>query len=113
MLKDAKRLYQEKSLRSAADRAYYSMFHAAHAALAHQGVKAPRSHRGLRSVFGQELVSTGVIEREYSRDLTKAHEARQESTYEAYGQIDDQEVADLISGAEGFLARIKRLTTEA
>jgi uncharacterized protein (UPF0332 family) len=105
MLKDAKRLYEEKSLRSAADRAYYSMFHAAHAALAHQGVKAPRSHR--------ELVSTGVIEREYSRDLTKAHEARQESTYEAYGQIDDQEVADLISGAEGFLARIKRLTTEA
>ena len=34
-------------LGSAVDRAYYSMFHAAHAALAFRGVQEPKTHKGL------------------------------------------------------------------
>lgn len=98
-------------MESAVDRAYYAMLHAAQAALAALGKKAPRSHRGLRSQFGVHLVNTGLIEREYARDLTKAHEVRQESTYEAYVPTASDEVADLIDRAERFVTRMTGLVT--
>ena len=107
MLADAKALYDQGRLRSAADRAYCSIFHAAQAALARHGVKAPRTHKGLRSQFGEKLIATGVLEREYSRDLTKAFEMRQESTYEAYSSAAEDEVADLIARGERFLRRVR------
>ncbi len=109
MLADAKSLCDQGRLRSAADRAYYTMFHAAQAALAGRGEKAPRTHKGLRSMFGERLVATGLIEREYSRDLTKAFEMRQESTYEAYGVATEAEADDLIGRAERFLTRVEAL----
>jgi uncharacterized protein (UPF0332 family) len=112
MLSDAKLLQDQGRMESAADRAYYSMLHAAQAALAALGKKAPRSHRGLRSQFGQHLVSTGLVEREYARDLTKAHEVRQESTYEAHTSTGEDEMADLITRAERFVTRMTRLATE-
>jgi len=114
MLADAKALHAEGRLRSAADRAYcrYSIFHAAQAALAKHGLKAPRTHKGLRSQFGERLIATGILEREYSRDLTKAFEMRQESTYEAYGSVTGDEMADLIARAERFVARIRALVGE-
>src|SRR3990172_6816347 len=52
MLADAKSLCDEGRLRSAADRAYYTMFHAAQAALAGRGEKAPRAPKGLRAMLG-------------------------------------------------------------
>jgi len=112
MLADAKALHAEGRLRSAADRAYYSIFHAAQAALAKHGLKALRTHKGLRSQFGERLIATGILGREYSRDLTKAFEMRQESTYEAYGSVTGDEMADLIARAERFVARIRALVGE-
>lgn len=111
MLTDAKLLFSNNRLKSAADRAYYSMFHGAQAALAANGIKAPRTHRGLRSEFSKHLVRTGIIERDYSRDLTLAHEMRQESSYEAYATLHADAVAQLIAKAERFLERINRLVS--
>ncbi len=88
------------------------MFHAAQAALAKHGSKAPRTHRGLRSQFSERLVASGVLEREYSRDLTKAFEVRQECTYEAYASLSRDEVHDLLARAVRFLERIKKLVVE-
>lgn len=113
MLTDARLLFNNNRLKSAADRAYYSMFHAAQAALATHGIRPPRSHRGLRSQFGKHLVTTGIIEREYSKDLTHAYEMRQESTYEAYATLSVDAVATLIGRAEKFLERINRLVERA
>ena len=106
---DARLLFGHGRLKSAADRAYYSMFHCAQAALAALGITAPRSHRGLRSQFGKHLVVTGIIEREYARDLTLAHEMRQEGTYEAFTTMSADGVAELVARAESFLERVKLL----
>jgi uncharacterized protein (UPF0332 family) len=109
MLADARLLLGDGRLKSAADRAYYSMFHSAQAALAAQGIAAPRSHRGLRSQFGKHLVVTGIIEREYARDLTLAHEMRQEGTYEAYAAMSVDSVAELVARAQKLLERVNLL----
>ena len=109
MLADARLLLGDGRLKSAADRAYYSMFHSAQAALAAQGITAPRSHRGLRSQFGKHLVVPGIIEREYARDLTLAHEMRQEGTYEAYATMSVDSAADLVGRAGKLLERVTLL----
>lgn len=114
MLSDAKFLLGQGRLSSAVDRAYYAMFHAAQAALAAAGVKAPRSHRGLRNQFGEHVVATGLVEREYARDLTKASEVRQEATYEAYAPAPTaDEATDLVERADRFLKRVTILIGEA
>lgn len=108
MLSDAKWLLANDRLSSAADRAYYAMFHAAQAALAVRGVTAPRSHRGLRTQFGKHPVLTGVIEREYSRDLALAHQLRQESSYEIYATPESNSVSELVTKAGRFVERIEQ-----
>jgi uncharacterized protein (UPF0332 family) len=110
MLSDTAMLIGAGRFESAADRAYYAMFHAAQAALVAVGVKAPRTHRGLRSQFGERLVTTGLIEREFSRDLTKAHEVRLESTYEAYAAMDEGEARTMLEAADRFVTRIRQFT---
>ncbi len=109
MIADAKLLLEGKRLKSAADRGYYAMFHAAHAALAANGVTAPRTHRGLRAEFSKQLVLPGMIEREYSRDLALGHQMRQESSYETYAEVDETAVSNLISRAEHFRTRIAQM----
>lgn len=109
MLSDARALYGRGSLRSAGDRAYYAMFNAARAALAHRGIKGSRSHKGLRSQFSQEFVKTGIVDREYSKSLTRALDIRLLSTYEAHTSVSDEEVRDVIDRAERFVDRIKQL----
>jgi uncharacterized protein (UPF0332 family) len=88
------------------------MFHAAQAALIVAGVKAARTHKGLRSQFGEYLVVPGLIEREHGKALTAAQEIRQESTYEAYALEDAEEVRNLIASAKRFLSRIEKFVAE-
>ncbi len=109
MLHDARMLLEKGSLRSAADRAYYAMFHASQAALLSQGIAAPRSHQGLRSAFGKHLIIPGKIERQFGRALTRAFRLRQESSYEAYARRDEETVADLVARAFLFVERMRKL----
>jgi uncharacterized protein (UPF0332 family) len=113
MLQDAEMLFESSRLKSAADRAYYSMFHAAQAALLAVGAEATRSHRGLRSEFGKRLVKRGLIETNYAKDLSQAGDVRQISTYEAYAPLSREGVAELINKAHGFLDRVKALIGES
>ncbi len=55
LLEGAKRLFELKSLRSAVDRAYYAMYHAAQAILLSKGVKV-RTHKGTILEFGRNIV---------------------------------------------------------
>ena len=112
MLNDAKSFLRDGHLKSAADRAYYSMFHAAQAALANEGMKPPRTHSGLRSQFARHFVRAGIVEREFSKHLTLAQEMREKSTYEVYADISRGSTEELVDNAEAFVQRIKALVGE-
>lgn len=106
MLTDAFALTSDLSLRSAIDRAYYAMYHAALAVLAVLRIAEPRSHTGLHMVFGRELILTGQIDRAFGRDLSYAHQMRLEGTYDATMDITVEEVRDLASRAQRFVAKM-------
>lgn len=107
-LSDAYALFQQSRLKSAVDRAYYAMFHAATAALAMKGVSA-RSHKALITLFGREFVKTGQIEEEIGSALVEAFEARQESTYEADIVFGAEGVQELLEQAQRFLERVRKV----
>lgn len=92
----------------AAERAYYAMFYAAEALLAHHDLRF-RSHGAVHGAFGQQFVKPGIIGVQHHRALLDAFEARQLATYGIDPDIAESHVARLIDSAEAFLATIRAI----
>jgi len=107
-LEDAKRLFKFKSLRSAVDRAYYAMYHAAQAVLLSKGIKA-RTHKGTILEFGKNVVEKGLISKEYGRWLTEALDIRLSGTYNIYAVFGEDIVKEIIEKAERFVKEVERI----
>jgi len=85
------------------------MFHASQAILASKGISPPKTHKGLRELLGKEVIKTGSLEKEFGKDLSKAFEMRQASTYDIYASYGKEEVNTLVDKAERFTKKIKEL----
>lgn len=77
-LEAAKTLFENGFYGDAVSRAYYAMFFASKALLAEKDIY-PRTHRGLISQFGLELVKSGEFKKELFDLLTRAQEDREEA----------------------------------
>lgn len=76
-LAGAKLCLKHSRLRSAINSAYYAMFHAVQATLTFKGIRPPKTHRGLRELFGREIILTGLLEKEFRRDFSDVFQIRQ------------------------------------
>ncbi len=95
-------------LRVAVNRAYYTIFHTASAALLWIGVERSR-HLGVQSAFGEFLVKPGIIEPEFGRLYVKAREAREEQDYDLEAApLTAQDASQIVDDAERFVNRIKQ-----
>lgn len=92
----------------AVSRAYYAMFHSAKAALLTVG-SDPHSHSGVASEFSRHFVKAGQVNRQYSRMLTKAMQARQSSDYSPTIRAFQPDAEQTIADAEAFVAKIKEI----
>ena len=78
------------------------MFFAAKALLSEKEIY-PRTHRGLISQFGLELVKNGEFKKELFDVLTRAQEDREEADYGLFTELSKNEAEIVINGAELFL----------
>jgi len=108
-LQSSKLLLREGYVRSAIDRAYYSMYHAAQAALIWRGVTPPKTHSGLVAKFGEELIQSGICSKELGRYLSNAMKKRISGTYEVESEPEEETALKLIKNAEIFLKKVKEL----
>jgi len=78
MLEAARLLARSDHRESAANRAYYAMFHAMQAVLLARGLPARevKSHSGLKRLFDQHLVRSGLVSRDVSAAIQRASEMR-------------------------------------
>lgn len=106
---DAKYLLLGNRLKGAANRAYYAMFHAVMAALADANLRLPKTHSGAISLFGRHYIRTGKMNRQFARDLRDAYNLRQQSDYEIFAEVGDEQVRVTVGKAEAFVAEVKRL----
>lgn len=108
-LKSAKATLKIGDLRTAVDRAYYAMFHAAQAVLVWMGISPSRTHRGLRNSFGKNVVLKGLCDKRFGKMLTKGFNMRQVGTYTIDAHFDKESVKELIEDAQRFVEEMKRI----
>lgn len=107
-LEAAETLFENKFYGDAVSRAYYAMFFAAKALLSERDIY-PRTHRGLISQFGLELVKNGEFKKELFDLLTRAQEDREEADYGLFTELSKNEAEIVINGAELFLEECKSI----
>ena len=112
-LADARLCLEHSRLRSAINSAYYAMFHASQAILALKGISPPKTHKGLRELLGREIIITGLLEKEFGRDLSEAFEMRQASIYDIYANFEEESVSKIVDKAERLVKRIKEIIGES
>ena len=106
MLATAKLTADHGDHRTAADRLYFSMLHAATALLLADGIET-RSHGRLIAEFGARYARTRKLDPVHHRRLMEAFERRQLADYDASAVFDPDDIEDAIAGAREFLSAIR------
>lgn len=95
----------------AVSRAYYAVFHSAKAALLiHNGTAGGR-HGTVRMLFGQHLVQTGAIERQWGSKIGRLYDLRLKADYDIQEIFTEALAGDAYTRAERYLERIMRFLT--
>ena len=106
----ARLLFEAGDMDGASDRAYFSIFSAARAALlassAPVHAEVARTHSGLISAFSLHLVKPGILPVELGRAFNKALEIRQVADYRGDPVAPDK-AEWILRQAESFLATVK------
>lgn len=110
MLADAAAALSRDARRTAVDRAYYGMVHAASALLAADGERAV-SHGRLIARFGERFAKADRIDRVHHRAMLAAYELRRAADYDPRAEFDTADVEDLVIAARGFVAAAADLIT--
>jgi uncharacterized protein (UPF0332 family) len=114
-LEAARLLLGADDTEGACNRAYYAMFDAAHAALWATGIQEDgaviKTHSGLATIFGLELVKTGKVAAEHGRALGRVEKIRLLADYTADPPV-EADAEESIALAEAFIAAMRRLIDE-
>ena len=101
-LQAARLLFDQGFINDALSKSYYAIFAAANALLASEGLQS-KKHSGVISLFGKHFVKTGLIDKEFSKILVKARDARELSDYTDFFEAEEKETKDQINKAERFI----------
>lgn len=88
-------------------RTYYAMFYAAQALLNEKKLRF-RKHAGVHSVFAEQFVKTGLVDKKYHRWLLSAFSKRITGDYGIEAELTDEDATLLIQQGSEFLAAAKR-----
>lgn len=108
-LDDSMAFLEQERLRSAVDLSCYAIHNGVIALLCHQGIRPPRSHRGLVVLFGREIINKGVMGKEFSEMLNSTMDSRMDSTYSADAEITLEDAQSSVAAAELFLAEVRSI----
>lgn len=97
-----------KRLNGAANRMYYSVFHAVCALLINDGHQV-NTHRGSHALFSQQYVKTGILPKEYGQLYNQLQTMREESDYNCAYDVEIDELQQRIEPARMLIEEVERL----
>ena len=106
-LRAAEALRAQEFLEDAISRAYYAVMYAARAALLLHDVVAKR-HAAVRRLFGQVLIKTGELEKEWAGILAHEQDQRVGADYNVDFEVSAESADELLRDARRFVERIAR-----
>ncbi|HEY4743630.1 MAG TPA: HEPN domain-containing protein [Desulfuromonadaceae bacterium] len=110
-LAEVVRMHEEGfSARSIVNRAYYAMFYAILALFIRFEIEHKTSkHSGVISIFDQQFVLTGKLERRYSWMLHRLFELWQKADYKELVELSAEDSAEAVTQAQEFVAAMRGL----
>ena len=105
-LDETRVLFEKGFTRGVCNRAYYTVFEAAHAILSSQNIPRPKTHSGLISQFSQHIVQAGLIDPDTGRILSEIESARLVADYTGKS-ISGPQVKEIVDKAEKFVSVIE------
>jgi len=103
----AKINFNANQYNTAANRAYYSVFHTMRSVLALDEVEFSK-HSSVLGYFNKEYLATNVIDRKYSTIIREASNARNAGDYDDFHETEQDEAEELIEKAEQFHEEISQ-----
>ena len=91
---------------------YYSVLHAAKAALQLHGIETS-SHAAMKTMFGLHMVKTNLVEPRWVAEIGQLSALRETADYDAAAQFDETDGRDACQRADVFLDRIRPLLTDS
>ena len=104
-LKSAEFLIIAEDYSAAANRAYYSMFHAMRAIMALDG-EDRKKHSGVVAYFRENYIKKGVFDKQHSYAIKNAFLVRQESDYEDFYIVSKKDAAEQTENARKFVETV-------
>ena len=101
------RLLAQRDFEDAISRAYYAAFYAAQALLISDGLES-RSHHALVALIGLHFVKTGRLDKKFGRYLSNLMEDRQQSDYNVFSGLEQQDAEQSLQEAKAFVAEVRR-----
>ncbi len=105
-LADAVLLLERESYKSAANRAYYAVFHAMRAVLAYDGYDS-KKHSGIISEFRRLYIRTGTFESKMSDTIRELFDLRTDSDYDDFFIASKADVTAQVQNAGYFVGEVK------
>ena len=110
-VEEARVLLETDHANACVNRLYYACFYAVNALLASRGLSASK-HSGVRSLFGQHFVKTGLIPTELGKFYNDLFESRQESDYDDFFRVDAEKLPHMLEVASRFIDTVEALARE-
>ena len=106
-LEDARMMFERKRLFSAVNRIYYALFYEIIALLHTKNLSSPK-HTGIRALFNQHFVKTGIVDVEIGKFYSKMFDLRQESDYDDLVYFEEEKVKDWLETAEDHMKKLEK-----
>lgn len=107
-LASAELLFEHHFEQTAVSRVYYACFHAVSALLL-QLELTPKTHAGVRSLFGERVIHKGLLSTEYGDLFIELYEARHKTDYIDFFEIDAEVIAGWLPQVKRFIDAIEQL----
>ena len=95
----------------AANRLYYSVFHAVNALFINDGLQAGR-HKGSHALFSMHYIKTGLLPIDFGRFYNNLQTLREKSDYNCFYDVSEQDISDCLTIASDFIKAIEQLINE-
>lgn len=92
-----------------ANRLYYASYHAVGALLLKFSSKGPKTHSGVKTLFNQHFVKTGLVPSKLGVFYAKVFQMRQDADYADLIPFLEEDIKPLIPETEKFINTIKKL----
>ena len=92
------------------NRSYYAIFHSVRSLLALDQFDS-RKHSGIIAYFNRNYISSGTLDREYSKIIMSAERMRNKSDYDDFFIVSRSDAESQIANAKKFIIAIESLIT--